>query len=164
MKINKKISSFEYLIPVELDIQGKKIVLNLKPLPYDFLSVIEKRLPSPKPPQVGVLKDSRGRWMKDDFGRPIPEYNENDTKYKSRVEEINDLQSTAFLYEGLKGDTEIEFETAEPDTDKQEEWEEFYKKIREELKSAGMSMSQRTIIIQTLQNDQGMLDQAKKNF
>ena len=164
MRIKKQIDSFNYLIPVELNIQGKKIVLNLKPLPYDFLSIIEKRLPSPKPPQIGVLKDSRGRWVKDDFGRPIPELNENDAKYKAKVEEINDLQATAFLYEGLKGDSEIEFETEEPTTEKQKDWQAFYEKIREELKNAGMSMSQRTIIVQALQNDQGMLDQAKKNF
>lgn len=163
MKINKGIDSFSYLIPVELNLNDKKVVLNLKPLPYDFLSIIEKRLPSPRPPQVGILKDSRGRWVRDENGRPVPEYNENDPEYKTQVEEINDLQATAFLYEGLKGDKDISFEAIEPHHD-EKKWKDFYKQVREELKQAGMSMAQRTIILQALQNDSNMLDQAKKNL
>lgn len=117
------------------DIGGDVYAFTLTPPPLNFYDMLEKIIPTPVPPRT-FAKDAKGKLEKDENGRAIVIRDEDDLKYREKLKEAQRLHNTALVYEVLKNDKAIEFDTkpaldipagkALPDA-------EFYKNILMEL-------------------------------
>ena len=116
-----------YTLDVQDDV-GEIFTFVLTPPPIDFFQKVEKIIPTPTPPKT-FARDSRGKLEKDENGRAIVIRDEDDAKYKERVRDAQQLQSTALVHESLRNDKNIEFDTKLPE----EPDEQFYKAIRKEI-------------------------------
>ena len=158
------ITSLKFKIPVELSLgAGQKLLLNLSPLPFDFHDRISRELPDPRPPKIGFAKDRRGRWIQGADGRAMVEYNETDLVYLKKVSECTERQTTAMIFEALRGEEDIEFENQREDF---ESAEKFYDAIAKEMLEIGMSVGQRAKLFAALNSDNDLnlqIEDAKKN-
>lgn len=148
MKIHG-LSSLKYKIPVQLQFGDKSLLLELSPMPYNFLSRLGRELPDPEPPRAGFLKDGKGRVQYGDNGKPIIEYNQSDPAYLAAVSKINDLQSVAMIYEAVKDCPEVSFETKREGRTPQE----FYAAIGQELEDACFTVGMMGKIINAIKED-----------
>lgn len=140
------------------------IELTLEALPPDWDDEVERELPSPNPPRVGVEKKSSGRPVFDpDTGRPVPRYDEHDEGFLRERREINKLQSVKMVVDGL-ADGEVAFDaTFDPNNPR-----DYYRDVLREMKEFGFGMGDLVTVIEEIGELSGIsedeLDRAKRDF
>ena len=154
--------SLKYTIPIEFEIGKKTLILNCSPVPFDFLDHLEREIPSPHPPRIGMILSRQGRPAVDENGNPIIEYNEQDPAYLAKLREVDNLHHVVIAYVALKDCSEVEFEAEYP-TEKNANYKTFYKKIQKELQDFGFSAGHMKRIKEGVQGDKNFIDVAKKN-
>lgn len=128
MKINGQKPNFYKSQTLDfVDKDGKIYTFTLTPTPLNFYDSIEKIIPRPNAPKT-FAKDAKGKFEKDENGRQIIIRDEDDPKYQEKMKEVSQLQSTALVYEVLKNDKAIEFETKKDVQDI-----DFFRAIRAEM-------------------------------
>jgi hypothetical protein len=88
----------------------KPITLTLHALPGDYADEAEREIPSPQPERLGVLRDRKGRFEKDERGRPVMQYAEDKPEYLAALQEAQQLQIIKTVADALDP-TEVEFST-----------------------------------------------------
>lgn len=146
------------------EVDGEPVTVRVRDLPPDFQDKMEAELPTPQPPQTGVVRDDRGQPELDDqTGRPIPEFDYNDPDYRERKREIDQLQSVFIIVEGLK-EGEVEFQTAKDPEDP----EKYYRQVRQEMKEFGFGMSHINKLAEAIREVSGIdeqeVEEARRGF
>jgi hypothetical protein len=123
---------------------GATFDLTFTALPIGFTDEMEKELVPPSPPREGFCRDHRGRFIKDNQGRPVPFYDKENPEYLQQCKTINRLQTTAFLAKALENDQNISWEARREDT---KSMKEYYEKIYQEIRDFGFSAGELTDMI-----------------
>jgi hypothetical protein len=111
MKIKGKKPNFFRSQTVTIqDDTGEIFTFILTPPSIDFHEKLERAIPSPIAPR-NFAKDGKGKIERDENGRPVIIKDEDDKAYRERLRETQQLHSSLLVYEGLKNDKNIEFET-----------------------------------------------------
>lgn len=118
-------------VSIELGDEDNKtaVVFKLTALPIDFHDRMEREIPSPTPPRE-VIRDKK-KIARDENGRPVFEYNENDPVYKRASQEAQRHQSVSMILEGLRGDDNISFDAKRED---HKDPRDYYQAVYEEMK------------------------------
>lgn len=159
MKINKEgyegiEKPFEKEEIVIINTKIGELHLVISPIPLDFSDILEKQIPSPNPKIKGVLKDKKGRYIRDEqTGKPLPEYDTTDKKYIAELKTCQRRQSMCLLIEGLRKDETLEFEAK---NEAYEDVREFYDAVYAELLKAGMTIGQQIKIINAINKVSGL--------
>ncbi len=107
---------------------GEKISLTITALPLGFVEMtLQDRLPLPMPVKKYAV-DARNAVLKDKDGIPVLEQVFESQEFRSRVRKAKSLQGIAMIYEAVKNDLSIQWETP-----KGENWEVFYESIMQEM-------------------------------
>lgn len=113
------------------------------PLGYDA----EEILPAPRPPKTRARKKG-GEVLRDGNGMPLFEYDENDRKYRKDRDENFWLQVVCNVYHAVRPCGEIEFDAdREGGPDRDGEPREFFRAVRDELKAAGLTFGDLSLIV-----------------
>lgn len=146
MKLNGQELRIEKKEIVELNINNDIIPICVGALPIDFYETLEKKVSSPKPNIIGVIKDQKGNIVYDENKKVIPFYNDKTAEFIEKTAICNKRQATYILVEGLK-QSEITFDTQEKDCSN---FEEYLDLIYEELKESGITLGMQTKIINAI--------------
>lgn len=170
MKINKEgyegvERPFEKEKIVTIQTKIGEINLTVLPIPLDFHETLEKEIPSPHSKIIGVMKDKKGRFVRDEqTGKPLPEYDLKNPKYLEELKTCQRRQSISLLLKGLRQDKTLKFEV------KKEAFEDvksYYDEIYNELLQAGMTIGQQIKIINAINKVSGLDEkevEEAKNF
>lgn len=120
---------------------GASFDLTFTALPIGFTEEMEKELPPPSPPREGFCRDHRGRFIKDNQGRPVPFYDKENPDYLQKCKVINRLQTTSFLVKALENDPNISWEARR---EEMKNTQEYYEKLYQEIKEFGFSAGELT--------------------
>jgi hypothetical protein len=72
-------------------VNGEEFVFRLRPLKPAELSELRAAVHKPKPPQIGFVSNPQtGAAMKDDYGQPIPKYDEENPEYVKALGKSNE--------------------------------------------------------------------------
>lgn len=93
---------------------GNNLTFQLSPLPLSFQSSLRKRGIVPPPPPIKVTRDSTGKPIRDVNGQAITHLDQNDPEYLNNVELYHQRVAVLAVYESLRDDTSIKFETSPP--------------------------------------------------
>lgn len=139
------------------------ITLTIYALPPTYADEAEAEIPSPRAPFKGVSRNKKGRLDKDDQGRPIKLYDEQDPEYVKESGIVKQLQSVKMVVDALDPD-EVSFETEKNGQQPME----FYAAVRREMTAFGFSIGDIVKLIEAVAEvsniDQETTDQAKADF
>ena len=142
------------------------IILNVIGLLPDFADNQEAELPSPQPPRNRrnpFVRDSKGSLVLDPTtNKPIPNYDDDDPKYKERLRKINQLQTVKMLMDGTEPGQLIFDSKPGPDM------EEYYESIRSEMIGFGFTIGDFKVWVEGISEVSGIqgeeLDEATADF
>ena len=138
MKIHGSSSPTSFSQPMELPRpNGNSLRLTIKPLPLSFYRKLRIRGIVPPVPPQRVARDSSGKPVKDGEGLALIMQDHSDAHYLDQLELYQQRIAVVMVYEALKDDPEIEFETEIPH--ETQDWIEFADGLTAELESAGWS-------------------------
>lgn len=114
---------------------GESIELTLQPLPLGFHRQLKLRgISQPCPPRK-VARGSDGRPMRDDDGLAVLMADIDDEKYLDAMEEYHQRVAVMVVWEALKADDRIEFDSDVPGDNGN--WVEFVDSVWNEIQQAG---------------------------
>lgn len=141
------------------------IVLNVIGLLPDFADNQESELPSPTPPRnrkQPFIRDGKGMILDPTTNKPIPNYDEDEPKYKERLRKISQLQTVKMIVDGLEPD-QLVFDT-KPGADMQE----YYESVRSEMIGFGFTVGDFKVLVEIIAEVSGIqsdeLDEATADF
>lgn len=115
---------------------GQPITLKLYALPSSYMDAAEREIPSPQPPQLGPLRDRKGRPEFDAAtGRAIILYNDRDPKYQADLGAAKVLQTFKMIVDSLDPD-QVQF-SAKKDADPKA----YYEACRREMDELGFGLA-----------------------
>lgn len=115
---------------------GGDIFLDVVALPPDYPEDVEREIPSPTPPRLGIEKDEDGKPIFDpETGRPVVRYNEADADFQRKRQRAQTLQTVKYAVDALK-EGQIEFEADTRDL----EGAEYYEAVLREMREYGFSL------------------------
>lgn len=144
MKIGNKRIEGRNALPFVIYRDGRKITLRVSALPLGFGHEIAKRLPAPVPSEH-IVRDDRGKPLRDDDGKSITGPNYFDSDYAARANEVERLRGALGVRRMLADDPNVTFETEMPDEFGDRETA---RSIFGELRAAGFTMEELEGIIQ----------------
>ncbi len=107
----------------------------VSPLRLGFHQTLQQRgIVAPSAP-TKVARDSSGKPLRDADGLAVIQRDENDSQYLEAVEDYHRRVAMIVLWEGLKSDERIEFETSVPK--EQVGWDLFADQLHAELEQSG---------------------------
>lgn len=121
------------------------ITLTIYALPPTYADEAEAEIPSPNPPFKGLSRNKKGRLDKDDQGRPIKLYDEQDPGYVKESQVVKQLQSVKMVVDALDL-KEANFETQKEGMDPKD----YYTAIRQEMKDYGFSIGDLVKLIEAV--------------
>ena len=136
------------------DQDGVEIELQIQDLPPTYGDDMEAVLPTPKPKVKGPMKDSRGRIERDERGKPILAYDDEDPDYLREKARTGTLQLVYMVVAGVS-EGQLAFESgidpAKPGA--------FYQGALGEMKDFGFGMGQVTRIAKAVKQLSGITDE-----
>ncbi len=112
--------------------------------PLGFIEVVlQERLPHPIAPR-NYIKDANGALMKDRDGFPALEQAWETIPLRKARTKILHLQGIAMVYEGLREDKTVSWDTPQPTGDN---WVSFYEAIQNEMIQAGLTAGELTFLL-----------------
>lgn len=139
------------------------IRLTIYALPPTYADEAEAEIPSPRAPFKGFSRNKKGRLDKDDQGRPIKMYDEQDPDYVTESAAVKQLQSVKMVVDALDP-SEVSFETQRNGQPPRE----YYAAVRQEMTAFGFSIGDMVKLIEAVAEvsniDQETTDQAKSDF
>lgn len=109
----------------------------IRPLRLGFQQWLHERgVVTPAAP-LKMVRDSKGRPLRDADGLVLMQRDETEGRYLLEQEKHHQRVAALIVWEGLKADAEIEFETPVPDLE--QNWNEFADQLLEELEEAGLT-------------------------
>lgn len=112
-----------------------EIELTVEALPSNYWEELEREIPDPVPPQVGVERDSSGKPMTDEQGRPVPKFDWTDETYRRKQKEAQSLQSVKMVVDGL-ADGEVAFDAEKDPQDPVA----YYRAVQREMQQFGFNL------------------------
>lgn len=141
---------------VTLEREDESVTLTVYALPPTYADEAEEELPSPQPRKLGVSRDKKGRLDKDEMGRPVYDYDEDDEQYKRDLRAVKELQSIKMIVDALDPE-EVSFE-AKKDANPRL----YYEAVRREMTSFGFSIGDIVAIVKAVGRVSGIDDEAMK--
>jgi hypothetical protein len=99
----------------------------------------QKGIVQPEVP-VRVARDAQGKPMRDASGQAVVREDRSDASYVASVEQYQQRLAMLVLWQGLKDDPQVSWETVEPAVDG--DWVAFADQLFEELEQAGVTMGE----------------------
>jgi len=139
------------------------IKLTIYALPPTYGDEAEAELPSPKSPYQGFSRNKKGRLDKDDQGKPIKMYDEQDAEYVKESQIVRQLQSVKMVVDALDP-SEVEFTSHKDESNPKE----YYASIRQEMTDFGFSVGDMVKLIEAVAEvsniDEETAGKAKADF
>lgn len=156
MKIHGQTSAPTYTKSIVLPRpDGSEWILKIAPLPLGFHRRLQERgIVAPSPPQR-VARDSNGQPLKDRSGLAVMMQDDRDAGYLSELTRHQQELAALMVFEGLRHDSEIEFETPRPVDDN---WNSFATALCEEFEAGGWSLGDLTIVCEEICRLSNLLD------
>ena len=129
------------------------IEVEIQPLPPDWDDLVARELPPPRPKQIDVERDRKGKILHDDTGRPIPKYDVENEGYQRALARHQKRQALHMLLTGL-APGEMLF-----DAERGEDLGAYLDAVLEELKAFGFSMGDLIRVVKAIGNLSGLTDE-----
>ena len=137
------------------------IEVAVRPLPVDWDDIVERNLPSPRPKQIGVERDGKGRVLYEN-GRPIPQYDVDNPEYRRAVARHSKRQTLYMLLEGLEPG-QVVFDAPRGD-----DLAVYLDAVLGELKAFGFSMGDLLVLVRAISELSGVTERemeiARRDF
>jgi len=134
---------------------GSEWILSITPLPLGFHRRLHERgIVSPAPPRR-VARDSNGQPLKDRSGLAVMMQDDHDAGYQAEVVRHQQELAALMVFEGLRHDPGIEFETQPPS---EGTWQPFAAALCDEFEAAGWSLGDLTIVCEEICRLSNLLD------
>jgi hypothetical protein len=147
---------------VAVEIMGGKVTL--KPVSMFFALELEEELPEPAPPIKGVVRDGKGRIIRDENGAATPVYDLMSLEYKKAVGK-RDLMTTVKMIadsvaDGLEFDADPALRAKDP--------EKYYEALLQEMNEYGLTIGDLNKIGNSIQKISGIdvetVQETERNF
>lgn len=134
---------------------GEEMTLTLTALPMGADTMANRIFPIPVPPEKPLVDDEGRQVMTSKGPRMVPNY--DDPEYQSKVSRIQRLQNMVWVYQALRDDPDLTFETEHQNHGMTEP--QFYEALYEEMCSAGFTMGDQEKILQKILEISGIREE-----
>lgn len=149
---------------------GQSLNFQLSPLPLGFQSKLRQRGIFPPQPPLKISRDSTGKPLRDAAGQAVTHHDLADESYREANELYHQRVAMLALFESLRNDSAVEFETSVPSEKKHaaDEWTTFADSLFQELESAGLTAGDLLALCDEIGRISNLVDshlaQAQANF